>query len=35
MKEMVEAFRNYARAPSLKLEKQDLNKIIEEVLLLY
>ena len=32
MKEMVEAFRNYA---SLKLEKQDLNKIIEEVLLLY
>ena len=35
MKEMVEAFRNYARAPSLKLEKQDLNRIIEEVLLLY
>ena len=35
MKEMVEAFRNYARAPSLKFEKQDLNKIIEEVLLLY
>ena len=35
MKEMVEAFRNYARAPSLKLEKQDLNKVIEEVLLLY
>ena len=35
MKEMVEAFRNYARTPSLKLEKQDLNKIIEEVLLLY
>ena len=35
MKEMVEAFRNYARSPSLKLEKQDLNKIIEEVLLLY
>ena len=35
MKEMVEAFRNYARAPALKLEKQDLNKIIEEVLLLY
>ena len=35
MKEMVEAFRNYARAPSLKLKKQDLNKIIEEVLLLY
>ena len=35
MKEMVEAFRNDARAPALKLEKQDLNKIIEEVLLLY
>ena len=35
MIEMVEAFRNYARAPALKLEKQDLNKIIEEVLLLY
>ena len=35
MKEMVEAFRNYARAPALKLEKQNLNKIIEEVLLLY
>ena len=35
MKEMVEAFRNYARAPALKLEKKDLNKIIEEVLLLY
>ena len=35
MKEMVEAFRKYARAPALKLEKQNLNKIIEEVLLLY
>lgn len=35
LKEMVEAFRNYARAPSLKLEKLDLNRIIEEVLLLY
>ena len=35
MKEMVEAFRNYARAPALQLEKKDLNKIIEEVLLLY
>lgn len=35
LKEMVEAFRNYARAPSLKLERHDLNKIVEEVLLLY
>lgn len=35
MKEMVEAFRNYARAPSLKLGKLDLNQIIDEVLLLY
>ena len=35
LKEMVEAFRNYARAPSLKFEKHDLNQIIEEVLLLY
>lgn len=35
LKEMVEAFRNYARAPALKLEPIDLNQIIEEVLLLY
>ncbi len=35
LKEMVEAFRNYARAPSLKLERLDLNQIIEEVLFLY
>lgn len=35
MKEMVEAFRNYARSPSLKMEKQDLNRIIGEVLVLY
>ncbi len=35
LKEMVEAFRNYARAPALKLGKHDLNQIIEEVLLLY
>ena len=35
LKEMVEAFRNYARAPSLNLEKHDLNCLIEEVLLLY
>lgn len=35
LKEMVEAFRNYARAPSLKFEQLNLNQIIEEVLLLY
>lgn len=35
LKEMVEAFRNYARAPSLKLEQLDLNQIVEEVLFLY
>ncbi|MDO4997132.1 MAG: PAS domain-containing sensor histidine kinase [Neisseria sp.] len=35
LKEMVEAFRNYARSPSLKLEKLDLNAIVNEVLILY
>lgn len=35
LKEMVEAFRNYARAPSLSLEKHDLNRLVEEVLVLY
>ncbi|HFC3366632.1 TPA: ATP-binding protein [Neisseria gonorrhoeae] len=35
LKEMVEAFRNYARAPSLKLENQDLNALIGDVLVLY
>lgn len=35
LKEMVEAFRNYARAPSLKFEKHDLNQFIEDVLVLY
>jgi len=35
MKEMVEDFRNYARSPALKPEPQDLNRLIEEVLLLY
>ena len=35
MKEMVEAFRNYARSPTLKLNKLDLNQMIEEVLVLY
>ena len=35
LKEMVEAFRNYARAPSLNLEKQNLNSLVSEVLVLY
>ncbi len=35
LKEMVEAFRNYARSPSLKLEVVDLNQIVSEVLVLY
>lgn len=35
MKDMVEAFRNYARAPSLNLIKLDLNELIREVLILY
>ena len=35
MQEMVEAFRNYARAPDLKPQKQDLNRLVEEVRLLY
>lgn len=35
LKEMVEAFRNYARAPALNLERHDLNTLVEEVLLLY
>ena len=35
MKEMVEAFRNYARAPSLTLTKLNLNQLVEEVLTLY
>ena len=35
LKEMVEAFRNYARAPSLNLEKQNLNGLVSEVLVLY
>lgn len=35
LKEMVEAFRNYARAPSLTLEKHDLNRLVGEVLVLY
>ena len=35
LKEMVEAFRNYARAPSLKLTKTNLNALVSEVLVLY
>lgn len=35
MKDMVEAFRNYAKAPKLNLEKLDLHRLIEELLLLY
>ena len=35
LKEMVEAFRNYARAPSLKLAQIDLNTLVSEILVLY
>lgn len=35
MKDMVEAFRNYARSPRLNLSKFDLNELIREILLLY
>ncbi len=35
MKEMVNAFSQYARAPKLHLTKVDLNKLSEEVLYLY
>ncbi len=35
MKDMVEAFRNYAKAPKLKLEKINLHRLAEEILLLY
>ncbi|UOP05497.1 sensor histidine kinase [Conchiformibius kuhniae] len=35
LKEMVEAFRNYARAPSLKLHELELNQLVSEVLVLY
>ena len=35
LKEMVEAFRNYARAPSLNLENKNLNGLVSEVLVLY
>lgn len=35
MKDMVEAFRNYAKAPKLKLERLDLNRLAAELLILY
>ena len=35
LKEMVEAFRNYARSPSLNLAPHDLNVLVAEVALLY
>ena len=35
LKEMVEAFRNYARAPRLKLTETNLNALVSEVLVLY
>ncbi|MDO4641395.1 MAG: PAS domain-containing sensor histidine kinase [Neisseria sp.] len=35
LKEMVEAFRNYARSPSMKFETVNLNEICGDVLLLY
>ena len=35
MKEMVKAFSEYARAPQLKLDALDLNRIVSEVLDLY
>ena len=35
MKDMVEAFRNYAKAPALKLAPLDLNELIREILILY
>ena len=35
LKEMVEAFRNYARSPGLRPVKQDLRQVVSEVLVLY
>lgn len=35
LKDMVEAFRNYARSPGLKLTKIDVNQLVLEVLTLY
>lgn len=35
LKSMVDAFRDYARAPRIKLARQDLNTVIREVLALY
>lgn len=35
LKEMVEAFRNYARAPAMRMQVVDLNELVREVLVLY
>lgn len=35
LKDMVEAFRNYARSPALRPVKQDLRQVVGEVLVLY
>ncbi|RBH41620.1 two-component sensor histidine kinase, partial [Pseudomonas sp. MWU13-2860] len=35
LKSMVDAFRDYARAPRIKLVKLDLNQVIREVMTLY
>ncbi|MEJ8676443.1 sensor histidine kinase [Chromobacterium amazonense] len=35
LKSMVDAFRDYARAPKIKLVKLDLNQVIREVMALY
>lgn len=35
LKEMVEAFRNYARSPALRPVKQDFRQVLGEVLVLY
>lgn len=35
MKDMVAAFRNYARAPTLNLAPLDLNELVREILVLY
>jgi len=35
MKEMVNAFSEYARAPQMKLQAVDVNRLVEDVLLMY
>lgn len=35
LKAMVDAFRDYARTPAIRLEKLDLNEVIREVMTLY